>query len=265
MGDSARPYIHGTDSAEQQRLALLNSLSNPPFQAFLGEIDGLRILDVGSGLGILASDISQRNPSGFTVGVEYSADQLRAASRLTGENLAFSRGDAHALPFADGSFDLVYCRYLLEHVQNPRQVMREMRRVLRPGGRAVAQENNILINQFYPDCPAFDSVWSRFVELQTRLGGDARIGKKLFTLFRQAGFRDIELSIQPEVHWSGSPGFRPWVENLIGNIRSAESELRRQNLASDHEIATAIVELELLMEQEDSSAYFYWNRATGFR
>ena len=264
MGDSARPYIHGTDSAEQQRLALLNRLSNPPFLDFLGDVDGLRILDVGSGLGTLASDVARRNPNGFTVGVEYSADQLHAANQPTSGNLAFSRADAHALPFADGSFDLVYCRYLLEHVQNPLQVLQELRRVLKPGGRAAAQENNILINQFYPDCPAFDSVWARFVELQSRLGGDALIGKKLFALFRQAGFRDIELTIQPEVHWQGSPGFRPWVENLIGNLRSAQSELLHQSLSSDREITTAIAELESLMECDDSSAYFYWNRAVGF-
>lgn len=261
-------YIHGTDTQEQKRLALLNRLTNEPFIKFL-ELDGkASVLEVGSGLGILAREVAERAPGVAVWGVEYSADQLeraKASDTAAQPNLHFIQADAHALPFEDERFHTVYCRYLLEHVADPVEVLMEMRRVLRPGGRALAQENNILINVFYPECPRFDAIWERFAELQARLGGDALIGKKLLALFKQAGFSQIKLSLQPEIHHAGMETFRPWIENLIGNVESGAAALERHNLATPAEISEAIREVRSLSERDDASAIFYWNRASGVK
>lgn len=252
-------YIHGTAPDEQERLAKLNTLTNGPFIEWLAPQPRDRVLEVGSGLGLLAEAVAQQ--AGSIVGLEYSPAQLARAQTLKADNLSFVQGDAHQLPFPDASFDVVYCRYLLEHVQDPARVLAEMRRVLRSGGRICVQENNIEINRFDPPCPRFDHIWSRFAQLQARLGGDALIGLRLHRLVRAAGFVDITLSIAPEVHWYGSPGFESWVRNLIGNIRSGEKTLIETGLADAREITEAVAELEALMEREDASAIFYWNRA----
>ncbi|MFM9995376.1 MAG: class I SAM-dependent methyltransferase [Phycisphaerales bacterium] len=262
-------YIHGTEPSEQDRLAKLNAMTNGAFVAWLGPRETDVVLEVGSGLGLLAREVAARTPRGRVVGVEYSAEQLGVARQGLEEtgrgiaNVEFVQGDAHALPFGDASFDLVYCRYVLEHVADPLRVLREMRRMLKPGGRAAAQENNIEINRFDPPCPAFDEVWRKFGELQARLDGDAYVGLRLFRLLREAGFEGVELSIAPEVHWSGSPGFAPWVTNLIGNVRSGERALVDHGLATPAQIAAAIEEVESLMRRDDASAVFYWNRAVG--
>jgi ubiquinone/menaquinone biosynthesis C-methylase UbiE len=257
-------YIHGTEASEQARLALLNRLTNKPFIKFLELDERASVLEVGSGLGILAREVSERVPAGRVCGVEYSATQL-AQARSSARNLHFVQADAHALPFADERFDTVYCRYLLEHVADPLQVLAEMRRVLRHGGRALAQENNIPIITFYPECPAFEAVWRKFATLQARLGGDALIGKKLFALFKEAGFSEIKLSIQPEIHYSGTESFRPWVENLIGNVAGGAAELERHGLATAAEIGEAIAELRSFSERDDACTIFYWNRASGVK
>ena len=100
--------------------------------------------------------------------------------------------------------------------------------------------------------------------LQASLGGDSLIGKKLFGLFKAAAFGDIELSIQPEVHWHGSPGFEAWLRNLIGNIRSAETAMVMGGFSTDSEIDSAIAELYALISNEDAAAYFYWNRISAY-
>jgi SAM-dependent methyltransferase len=259
-------YIHGTDTSEQARLALLNRLTNEPFIKFLSLDEEGSVLEVGSGLGILAREVAERVPRAKVCGIEYSTDQLsRARDSAAVPNLHFIQADAHALPFADERFHTVYCRYLLEHVADPVEVLMEMHRVLRPGGRALAQENNILINVFYPECPAFDVIWERFAQLQARLGGDALIGKKLLQLFKQAGFDEIKLSLQPEIHHAGMETFRPWLENLIGNVESGAAALEQQNLATAAEISEAIREVRSLSERDDGSAIFYWNRASGVK
>ncbi|MFL5341827.1 MAG: methyltransferase domain-containing protein [Gemmataceae bacterium] len=257
-------YIHGTARDEQERLAKLGELTDAAFLQFLELPPGGRVLDVGSGLGGLAREVARRVPGGEVWGIERSAEQLaRAVADLP--NLHFQQGDAHSLPFDDDSFDVAYCRYLLEHVADPVRVLREMRRVLKPGGRVFVQENNIFTNEFDPACPNFGRLWRTFACLQEALGGDALIGKKLFRLLSAAGFRDVRLSIQPEVHHFGSPNYRSWLENLAGNIRSAESALLERGLATDAEIRAAIDDLRRLMDDATGSAFFYWNRATGIK
>jgi ubiquinone/menaquinone biosynthesis C-methylase UbiE len=253
-------YIHGTDAVEQQRLAALNRLTNDAFLAFLELSPTDRVLEVGCGLAILADAVASRVPDGEVIGAEISAEQL-AAARPAQRNVRLRPGNALALPFDDAEFDVVYCRYLLEHVPNPLRALEEMRRVLRPGGRVFVQENNILVNVLYPECPRFDSVWQRFAELQTRLGGDALIGKKLFALLQKAGFQAITLSVAPEIHSAGSAAFEWWIVNLIQNVRGAERELVSHDLVSAEGIDAAEVEMRELLRRPDASAYFYWNRA----
>ncbi len=157
----------------------------------------------------------------------------------------------------------MYCRYVLEHVANPLGVMREAYRVLKPTGEMCVQENNVLILELYPDCPHFTAVWRQFARLQEQLGGDALIGKKLFSLFKAAGFHHIMLSIAPEIHAANTPTFRPWIENLIGNVRSGAEELQKHQLATAGDITEVIAELQAFMKRDDASMFFYWNRASG--
>lgn len=258
-------YIHGTGAAEQERLARLNRLTNPPFLEFLACRPCERALEVGSGLGILAAQAAARLAPGFLAGVEVAWDQLAAAARQAGPGLHFCRADGHSLPFASSAFDLVYGRYVLEHVGDPVRLLREMRRVLRAGGRACVQENDNFALKFDPPCPRFDRVWRRFAALQRRLGGDPLIGKKLFRLFRQAGFNRVELSLQPQMHAAGTPDFRPWVENFIALARPVRRALAEAGLASGAEVDAGCAELERLLNRDDATAIFYWNRARGWK
>jgi SAM-dependent methyltransferase len=256
-------YIHGTAPSEQARLALLNRLTNPAFVEFLRVPPGARVLEVGSGLGILAVEVSRAAAGASVVGVEISAAQLAAA--LQDPAVEYRQADAHHLPFPDGHFDLVYSRFLLEHVGDPGTVLAEMRRVTGAGGRVAAMENDISTCRFDPPCPNADQVWAAFARLQRTLGGDALIGRRLHRLFREAGFTDIALSLQPEVHWWGSPGFAPWVQNTIGNVAPARAALLAGGHCTGAELDQAIAELSALLPDPRASTNFAWNRAMAVR
>jgi SAM-dependent methyltransferase len=214
---------------------------------------GARVLEVGSGLGLLATEVASEADGVYVVGVEMSPEQIAAAA--TSPRVTYRQGDAHALDFPDGSFDLVYARYLLEHVSKPEIVMSEMRRVVRPGGRVAVCENDISLLRFDPPCPAFDRAWDLFQRYQATLGGDGAIGRRLYRLFSNAGLTRIELSVQPEVHWHGSRGFAAWVQNIIGNLESARRGIDEASLTH------AVAELRALALREDASSVFVWNRA----
>ena len=227
-------------------------MTNGAFLTFLDVEAGTRVLEVGSGLGLLAAEAASANDHVEVVGVERSDEQIAAAVRVP--KLEYIRGDAHELPFRDGRFHLVYARYLLEHVAAPEQVLREMRRVTRPGGRVAVCENDVSLMRVDPPCAHFDEVWTVFQRFQSQLGGDGLIGRRLFRLFRSAGFTDVELSMQPEVHWQGSVGFGPWIRNLQGNLESARRGLEQSSACGTSKLNAAMAELDELARRPDASA-----------
>src|SRR5437016_6890897 len=237
-------YIHGTEPSEQERLAGLNRITNAAFIQFLDVADGSHVLEVGSGLGLLAVDVANAAAGVHVVGVEISAAQIAAAP--SHPRVTFVQGDAHSLDLPDGSFDLVYARYLLEHVADPERVLREMRRVAKPGGRVAVCENDISLLRFDPPCPAFDRAWDLFTRFQATLGGDGLIGRRLFRLFRSAGFTDVELSVQPEIHWYGSPGYVTCLQNIIGNLESARRGMITAGAISARDLDAGVADIEHL-------------------
>ena len=256
-------YIHGTAPSEQERLAGLNRMTNAAFLEFLRVPPRARVLEVGSGLGLLAADVASAAPDVEVVGVELSPAQLAAAP--SGPRVRFVQGDAHALDFPDASFDLVYARYLLEHVADPGRVLREMRRVAKAGARVAVCENDVSLLRFDPPCPAFDRAWAIFTRFQASLGGDGLIGRRLYRLFRSAGFTAIELSVQPEPHWHGSPGYAAWVQNIIGNLESARNGMLAAGVIARSDLDAGVADLERLMRDDTGSAGFVWNRAVAVK
>jgi 2-polyprenyl-6-hydroxyphenyl methylase / 3-demethylubiquinone-9 3-methyltransferase len=98
-------------------------------------LEGLPVLDVGCGGGLLAEEFARLGCT--VVGVDPSEESLAAARiHAAGQGLAieYRRASGEALPFADASFEVVYCCDVLEHVTDLRQVIAETARVLKPGG-----------------------------------------------------------------------------------------------------------------------------------
>lgn len=255
-------YVHGTSHEEQARLAKLNEITNRAFIEFLRLKATDRVLEIGAGLGILASQVAAVVHEGDVTGVESSEEQI-ARRRGFRDNLHYVRADAHHLPFPDSTFETVYCRYVLEHVHHAYGVIEEAYRVLKPGGRFFTQENNIAVNLFYPECPVFEHVWLQLGRLQELLGSDGYVGKKLFYYFRKAGFKNIELTALPEIHHAGMPTFRTWVENLMHIIEASRADFVKYGLLTESAIDAGMAECEAFMRRDDAAAYFYWNRAAG--
>jgi ubiquinone/menaquinone biosynthesis C-methylase UbiE len=92
-----------------------------------------RALDVGCGTGALAYVLAPL--VGEVVGVDSSEELLAAAREYAPEGCTFVLGDAAALPFPYGDFDLVGCMRVLHHVRRPELVVAEIARVTQPGGR----------------------------------------------------------------------------------------------------------------------------------
>ena len=98
-----------------------------------------RVLDVATGTGLVARDVSQRFDV-RVVGLDQSAEMIREASARQTDNVALVRGDGQRLPFTDETFDVVIHTYLLRYVDDPAATLRELARVLKPGGEMASVE-----------------------------------------------------------------------------------------------------------------------------
>ena len=93
-----------------------------------------RVLDVGCGAGSVAKAVKRERPDLQAFGSDFSRSAIAAATAEPG-GVEFRLGTAERLPFADAEFDFVWMFDVLEHVESPAQVLAEVTRVLRPGGR----------------------------------------------------------------------------------------------------------------------------------
>ena len=118
---------------------------------------GERVLEVGCGGGFYAFEAAQCvGPSGRVCALDVSADQIAAAKVRCGELtwVECQIGEASALPYGDAEFDALYGVQVFEYVAKVDDALREIRRVLRPGGRVVILATNWSSLVWHSDQPA---------------------------------------------------------------------------------------------------------------
>ncbi|WP_270934545.1 class I SAM-dependent methyltransferase [Falsiroseomonas oryzae] len=126
-------------AAYERNMGGWSRLAGGPFLDWLAPAQGLRWLDVGCGNGAFTELVCDRCAPVVVEGVDPSDGQLDfARTRLAGRPVRLQRGDAMALPFAGGSFDVAAMALVIFFVPDPAQAVAEMARVVRPGGTVAA-------------------------------------------------------------------------------------------------------------------------------
>ena len=144
----------GSRPRYEARLAAYHRAFAPELQAILDALPlgaGMRVLDFACGDGYYASRLALRlGASGMVVGVDRSegyvhdasVDAADAAAASHGATVVYVRAAEDALPFADDTFDLVWCAQSLFSLPDPVDALHHMARVTRPGGLVVVLEND---------------------------------------------------------------------------------------------------------------------------
>ncbi len=147
-----------------------------------------RVLDIGCGTGALLPDLEVLSP-GHIIGADLNLDYLYLAQAYSpGADLLGA--NVYSLPFPDNSFDVVLCHYFLMWVNDPPHALDEMKRVTRTGGTVVAfAEPDYGGRIDHP--PQFNSIREYQTSALSDAGADPLLGRKLRSLFQQAGFSEI--------------------------------------------------------------------------
>jgi len=138
-GTSSSTYPASDGVAYERFLGRWSRRLAEPFAEFARPADYGRVLDVGCGTGSLALALADRRAANEVAGIDIAAPYITfARSRRGGASVAFAVGDACRLPCADGSFAAALAQLSLNFVPDAAQAVREMRRVVSPGGVVAA-------------------------------------------------------------------------------------------------------------------------------
>lgn len=273
-GEGGR-YIHGTDRDERERLTRLNELINPRSLELLALRPGDKVLDVGSGLGLLAWEMAEAvGHDGRVLGIERDRTQLATALQRSHEGhdfaatVEFRRGDAVKPPLRPGewaSFDVAHCRFLLEHVPEPERVVAAMAEAVRPGGRVVLEDDDHDLLRLWPPVPGVDRLWLAYIHAYRQSGNDPFIGRRLVALLDEAGLTPSRCAMPRFGACAGSEDFPLYVDNLAEILLGARDAIQDGGRVSDVEFAHAMSALEAWGKRSDAAFWYVTLWAEAYR
>ncbi len=252
-GTETNPYALATGARAVRRLHMLHDIYSPVGRRVLLEAGlrkGMSVADFGCGVGVVTRMLAETvGPAGRVTGVDVDEAQLAEARAWCGEarieNVAFVRADATRTPLPRDSYDLVYCRFLLLHLPDPMACLREMRKVLKPGGTIVVEDGDLTSAGSVPP-----SAMNAFADLFGRLGRarglDYSLERNLFHTVIRAGFSDVDIRIhQPAIARGSNRLFLKW------SVEEAGPAFIDARIITDDQLQRTLSDMQDAVENPD--------------
>jgi ubiquinone/menaquinone biosynthesis C-methylase UbiE len=250
----AERYVHGYDEWTREWMAQRTAKRELSF--LVPHLSpGMSVIDCGRGPGSITIGLAEIVAPGEVLGLDIEPRQLDAAQRLAMDrgvlNVRFQQGSVYELRFPDATFDVAVAHFVLEHVSDPLRALREIRRVLRPGGIAAIKDPYYPAFTFRPETPELRLFQDLSAGVRKHNGSSPTYAADLRAYLREAGFdrteasgglentaggegaRVLPMMLQNQVH---EPAFRDTVleqgwatEAELDAIAAAAPELARRD------------------------------------
>jgi len=213
--------VVGADPAER----LTTSAGRRELAFFVPHLrPGMRLLEGGCGSGSMALELASVVHPGEVVGVDIDTKRVtEARTAAAGQglnNVRFETASVLSLPFANDSFDAAFLSSVCEHLQDPLTALRELVRVVKPGGVIGVRDHEPSGMLVAPYDPLFREMLDLVLRYRTHAGTDFQIGRKLRGVPHAAGLQRVTATGTAEVH--GTPeGTRQFGEAMLERLSTA--------------------------------------------
>jgi SAM-dependent methyltransferase len=238
-------YVLRGGVAGAERLAVLARSWLPTTSALFDRVGlglGMRCLDLGCGGGDVTLVMARRvGPKSHVVGVDLDDGELDVAREAAVEegltNVTFRAMNIHDWSEPD-TYDLVYCRNVLQHLTDPVEVLRTMWAAVRPGGVLVAEDADFEGSFCHPPNAGHRFWLERYQRVLAAHGGDPLSGRKLFERFLAAGVPAPDLAVVQRVDNEGEGKTMPYL-----TIEATAESMVAAGVASADEVTAALASL----------------------
>jgi SAM-dependent methyltransferase len=253
--DLIRPgqYALATGAGAVGRLNVLHQIYSPTGREALleaGIAEGMTVADFGCGPGAVSRMLAALvGASGSVIGIDFHAPQIEEARRLSARegvaNTSFVTADACKTGLPGNQFDLVYCRFLLLHLLDPASCLREMWRVLKPGGILVAEDGDLASACSVPPT-ALDAFADLFCRLGPIRGVDYSLANRLWHLVGDAGFTITNVKVHQPAERAGLSGLL-----LKWSVEEAGPSFVDAGLITSEQLERTVMEMESAVKDSE--------------
>lgn len=257
-------YVHGYSDFEATRLADQADTLAELLHADVRFPAGSRVLEAGCGIGAQTVHLAGNNPAAHFLSFDLSAASVAQArvrcqnARLA--NVQLEEANVYALPYAEDSFDHIFVCFLLEHLENPAEALRQLRRLLKTGGSITVIEGDHGSYYCHPQSAPADHVVQAMIDVQARKQGNALIGRSLYPLLTRAGFSDTR--VHPRMVYVDSS--RPDLvegfirRTFIAMVEGVKEEALALGLSDEKKWARGIQDLHRTTGEEGTFCYTFF-------
>ena len=190
-------YVHGYSAREHIRLVDQATTLTELLHSDTVYPAGSKVLEAGCGVGAQTVILAKDSPDAQFTSIDISQTSLEAAAKVVAQegirNVTFQHADIFKLPFPEESFDYIFVCFVLEHLKDPMAALAHLYPVLKRGGSITAIEGDHGSTYFHPEHALASRTVQCLIDIQAQLGGNSLIGRQVYPLLKNAGFKDVRV------------------------------------------------------------------------
>jgi len=257
-------YVHGYTDRETVRLFDQASTLNDLLHHDTTYPPGSLILESGCGTGAQTVTLARKNPTSKIMAIDISSPSLALAKSLIVQekidNVEFRQADLFHLPFEADSFDHIFVCFVLEHLPDPVEALRRLKKVLKARGSITVIEGDHGSWYCYPESREARLTVECLIKVQAHLGGNALIGRQLYPLLKETGFNDIHVSPRMVYVDASKPGLvEGFSKNtFIAMVEGVKEQALALNLVDEKSWEKGIRDLYRATAADGTFAYTFY-------
>lgn len=260
-------YVHGYSRREAERLADQSRILEHLLHRDTAYTAGCHVLEAGCGIGAQTVILARNSPHTMFTSVDIAEESLKQAQQRIDEdritNVTFRKENILSLTFPDAHFDHIFVCFVLEHLAKPLRALEELKRVLKPGGTITVIEGDHGSCFWYPETAESLQVWLALIIAQQQLKHDPLIGRRLFPLLSDSGFRVKDIGPRFVYADASNPGLLNGMVHkiIVPMVESSKEEIFRYKIVTEQVWQKGIADLSASGNPPDGTFFYTWFKA----